>query len=210
MMKPIAASLSDGDVASLALHYALLKPARTGNAAKGDAGAGKTASTACAGCHGDAGVSGTAGTPSLAGQDPEYLAAATKAYKDGARADETMKGIAGALDDKAMRDLAAYYAQQAPQPVAVKKPLTLAEWVDRCDRCHGVNGNSVEPTVPALAAQRADWLENVLAAYRSGARKSSAMSAMSASLGDADIREIAAYYSRQAARPVVFVVVPAK
>jgi len=36
------------------------------------------------------------------------------------------------------------------------------------------------------------------------------MTAMSASLTDADIREIAAYYSRQVARPVVFVVVPAK
>ena len=210
MMKPMAAGLSDGDVANLALYYALLKPAKTGNAAKGDAAAGKAAATSCAGCHGDNGVSGNPNTPSLAGQDSEYLHAATKAYKDGGRAEETMKGIAGALDDKTMRDLAAYYAAQTPQPVAVKKPLTTAEWVDRCDRCHGVNGNSIEPHVPALAAQRADWIEPVLAAYRSGARKSTAMSAMSSGLTDADIREIAAYYSRQAARPVVFVVVPAK
>lgn len=210
MMKPIASGLSDGDVANVALHYALLKPAKTPNKGKGDANAGKTAATSCAGCHGDNGVSGNPNTPSLAGQDPEYIHGATKAYKDGGRAEETMKGIAGALDDKTMRDLAAYYAAQAPQPVAVRKPLSIGEWAERCDRCHGVNGNSIEPTVPALAAQRADWLEAVLAAYRSGARKSTAMSAMSSGLTDADIREIAAHYSRQSARPVTYIVVPAK
>jgi len=210
MMKGMASSLSAPDLESVALHYALMKPAKTANTAKGDAAAGKAAASACAGCHGENGVSTTATTPSLAGQDPEYLAAATKAYKDGSRADETMKGIASALDDKAMRDLAAFYASQAPQPVNVRKPLTTAEWVDRCDRCHGVNGNSVDPAIPALAAQRADWLETVLGNYRSGARKSTAMSAMTSGLAESDIKDIAAYYSRQNARPVTYILVPAK
>ena len=210
MMKPLAAGLSDGDIANVALYYALLKPAKTGNAAKGDAAAGKTAATACAGCHGDNGVSGNPNTPSLAGQDADYTALALKEYKDGTRAEESMKGIASALDDKTMRNLAAYYAAQEPKPLNVRKPLSTAEWVDRCDRCHGVNGNSQDPTIPVLAAQRSEWLENVLAAYRSGGRKSNAMSAMTTALTDADIREIAAYYSRQTARPVTFVVIPAK
>ena len=210
MMKSIAAGTSAADVESVALHFALQKPARSPNPAKGDAAVGKAASSACAGCHGENGVSPNPATPGLAGQDAEYLHAATKAYKDGTRADETMKGIAAALDDKAMRDLAAFYAAQTPQPVNVKKPLTTAEWVERCDRCHGVAGNSTDPAVPALAAQRADWLETVLANYRSGARKSTAMSAMTSGLTDADIRDIAAYYSRQAARPVTYILVPAK
>jgi len=208
MMKPIAAGLSDIDVNAVALYYALQKPAKSANPAKGDAGAGKAAATSCAGCHGDNGNSTSPDAPSLAGQDAEYLAAATKAYKDGSRAEEAMKGIAGALDDKAMRDLAAYYASQTPTQLAVRKPLGLAEWVDRCDRCHGTNGNSTEPLIPALAAQRADWLEAVLNAYRKGERKSAAMSAMSSQLSDADIKEIAAYYSRQPARSVTYVIVP--
>lgn len=208
LMKPIAAGLSDIDTNAVALYYALLKPAKTANPAKGDANAGKAAATSCAGCHGDNGVSTSPDTPGLAGQDAEYLAAATKAYKDGSRTEEAMKGIAGALDDKTMRDLAAYYAAQTPQPLAVRKPLGLAEWVDRCDRCHGVNGNSIDPTIPALASQRADWLETVLSAYRTGARKSSAMSAMSSQLTEPDIKEVAAYYSRQPARPVAYVIVP--
>ena len=164
----------------------------------------------CSGCHGENGVSANAATPSLAGQDPEYIAAATKAYKDGSRADDTMKGIASALDEKAMRDLAAFFASQSPQAVNVRKPLTTAEWVERCDRCHGVNGNSTEPAVPALASQRADWLETVLGNYRSGARKSAAMSAMTSGLSEGDIKDIAAYYSRQSARPVTYILLPGK
>ncbi|HEX3058988.1 MAG TPA: c-type cytochrome [Usitatibacter sp.] len=210
MMKGMASSLSEPDLDGVALYFALMKPAKTANAAKGDAAAGKAASSACAGCHGESGVSATATTPSLAGQDPEYLAAATKAYKDGSRADETMKGIASALDDKTMRDLAAFYASLTPQAVNVRKPLTTAEWVDRCDRCHGANGNSTDPAVPALAAQRADWLETVLGNYRSGARKSTAMSAMTSGLTEGDIKDIAAYYSRQSARSVTYILLPAK
>jgi cytochrome c553 len=210
MMKAIAAGLSAGDLENVALYFALLKPAKSPHPAKGDANAGKAAATSCAGCHGDNGVSGNPNTPGLAGQDAEYLHAATRGYKDGARAEETMKGIAGALDDKTMRDLAAYYAAQAPQPVGVRKPLTTAEWVERCDRCHGIAGNSADPAVPALASQRTDWLETVLGNYRGGARKSTAMSAMTAGLSDADIHEIAAYYSRQPARSVTYILVPAK
>jgi cytochrome c553 len=210
LMKGFAAGLTEADAQNVALFYALQKPAKAPTKAAGDAAAGKAAAGACAGCHGETGVSATAATPSLAGQDAEYLFAATKAYKDGTRNDETMKGIAAAIEDKALRDAAAYYAAQTPQPPKVAKPLTVAEWVDRCDRCHGVNGNSTDPLVPVIAAQRADWLESVLAAYKSGARKSSAMSAMTSALTDSDIREIAAHYARQSARPVTYIVIPAK
>ena len=81
---------------------------------------------------------------------------------------------------------------------------------ERCDRCHGVNGNSTDPRVPALAAQRADYLERILNAYRTGARKSTAMSAMSKVLTEADVGMLAAYYSQQKARAVVYVQLPAK
>jgi cytochrome c553 len=210
MMKSFAAPLNEAALQNLALFYALQKPARAKTPASGDAAAGKKAAAACAGCHGESGVSSIPGTPSLAGQDAEYLAAATLAYKDGTRRDETMKAPAAALDERAAKDLASFYASLEPQAPEVRKPLTLAEWTQRCDRCHGPNGNSIEPLMPALAAQRADWLEAVLEAYRKGARKSTAMSAMSASLSDADVKALAAHYARQPARPVVYVLVPGK
>jgi cytochrome c553/cytochrome b subunit of formate dehydrogenase len=208
MMKPFAAAIAEGELENVALFYALQKPARAQTPAQGDPAAGKIAAASCAGCHGDRGVSTAPGTPGLAGQDAQYLAAATLAYKDGTRADDAMKGVAAALDERNLRDIAAYYAAQPPQALNVRKPMTLSEWAERCDRCHGVNGNSTDPLVPALAAQRADWLEQVLNAYRTGARKSSAMAAMSASLTEAEVREIAAHYARQSARPVTYILVP--
>lgn len=210
VMKPIAAPLKEPDLSHLALYYALQKPARAKTPSAGDAAAGKAAASSCGGCHGDKGVASDPGTPSLAGQDAQYLATATLAYKDGSRKDETMKGVVADLKEKAMRDIAAYYAAQQPQAPKVRKPLSLAELAERCDRCHGINGNSADPVVPAIAAQRVDWLEQVLNAYRTGARKSVAMSAMVSVLSDAEIKELATHYSRQTARAVTFVVLPNK
>lgn len=210
MMKSMVATLGDETLNNVALFYALQKPAKAQTPAPGDQAAGKAAAAAaCAACHGDQGVSGNPATPSLAGQDAQYLAAALKAYKDGSRKDESMKGPAAALDERVMKDMAAYYAAQQPQPLNVRRPLTTAEWVERCDRCHGPGGNSTDPMMPRLAAQRADWLEQVLQAYRTGARKSTAMAAMSALMSEADVKDLAAHYSRQTARAVSYIVLPA-
>lgn len=210
VMKSMAAGLSDADLGNVALYYGLQKPARAQTPSPGDQAAGKKAAASCGACHGDLGVSGNPVTPSLAGQEAQYLAAALKAYKDGSRKDESMKAPAAAHDERAMRDIAAFYAAQQPQAVSVRRPLTIAEWTERCDRCHGVNGNSTDPLVPALAAQREDWLEPVLHAYRKGARKSTAMAAMTALMSEGDVKDIAAYYARQTARSVAYIVVPGK
>jgi cytochrome c553 len=210
MMKSVATSASDADVKNMALHYALQKPAPAKTPATGDAAAGKAASAACVGCHGELGVSRTPANPSLAGQDAQYFITAMRAYKDGTRADETMKFAASTLNDAAMANLAAYYAAQQPRSPKVVKPLTLAEWSQRCDRCHGVNGNSTDPRTPALAAQRVEYLQKSLQAYQRGERRNSVMAAMSGSLTDADIAGLAAHYARQKARPFVFVMVPAR
>lgn len=208
MMKTVAADAGESNVNNMALFYALQKPARAKNPAAGNPAAGKKAAAACGACHGDTGVSGNPATPSLAGQDAEYLAAATQAYKEGTRKDESMKGPASEVDERAIKDIAAYYAAQQPQQLNVRRPLTLAEWTERCDRCHGTNGNSTDPMMPRLAAQRADWLEQMLHAYRTGARKSGAMAAMSALMSEADVNDLSAHYARQTARAVTYIVLP--
>ncbi len=209
-MKSMLSAVTDADLSNIALYYALQKPARAQTPAAGDQSAGKAAAAACAGCHGDKGVSANVANPSLAGQDAQYLAAALRAYKEGSRNDETMKGLAASLDEAAAKNLAAFYANQQPQPTNIRKPLTTAEWAQRCDRCHGVDGNSTDPRLPALAAQRVDYLEKVLHAYRTGERKSPQMAAMSDALTESDVENLAAYYSRQKARAVVYVMLPAK
>ena len=209
VMKSMLANVTAAEMDNIALYYALQKPARAQTPAPGDQAAGKGAAAACAGCHGEQGVSGDQAIPSLAGQDAQYLAAALKAYKDGSRSDATMKSLAAPLDERAAKDLAAYYATQQPRAIA-RQRLTAAEWAQRCDRCHGVDGNSTDPRSPALAAQRIDYLETVLHAYQTGARKSTAMAAMSGVLTDADVENLAAHYARQKARAVVYVTLPAK
>jgi cytochrome c553 len=210
MMKSAVAGLGEADIENVALYYGLQKPARAKTPAPGNQQSGKAAAEACSSCHGEQGVSGGPANPSLAGQDAEYFASAIKAYKGGARSDATMKGIAEGLDDQSVKDLAAYFAAQSPRAPNVRVPLTTAQRVQRCDRCHGVNGNSSDPRTPALAAQRLDYLEQVLRAYRSGGRKHSAMAAMTDGLNDADIDGLATHYAQQRARAVVFVTLPCK
>jgi cytochrome c553 len=210
IMKSILAAVSDADVSNIALFYALQKPTPAKTPAPGDQAAGKAAAAACTGCHGDQGISATPATPSLAGQDSQYMAVALRAYKDGTRKDETMKGLASALDDNAIRNLAAYYAVQQPEAPKVPKPLTTQEWAQRCDRCHGLNGNSTNPRFPALAGQRVDYLVKVLHAYRTGARKSPEMAAMSDVLTENDVENLAAHYAYQRPRSVLYVIVPGR
>ena len=208
MMKALVAGQSDTDLDNIALFYAVQKAGRAQTPAPGNKSSGKAAAAACATCHGEAGVS-TGTAPSLAGQDAQYLAAAMRAYKDGSRVDAMMKGPAASTSDAVATDLAAYYSSLQPQSPKVSKPLSVAEWAQRCDRCHGINGNSTDPRLPALAAQRREYLERVLEAYRTGARKSPAMSAMSSALTEADVTMLGVHYARQKARAVVYVVLPA-
>jgi cytochrome c553 len=210
MMKTLAAGISDDDLRNVALYYALQKPARAKTPVSGDEAAGAKAASACSGCHGDKGTTSTATVPNLAGQDQAYFVEAMRAYKSGARSDESMKGVAAKMDDATIKNLAAYYAKQQPLPTKARAPLSVTEWVQRCDRCHGANGNSTDPHMPAVAGQRADYHAKVLHAYRTGERKSTAMSAMSSALTDADVEALAAYYARQKPRSVIFVPVPTK
>jgi len=209
LMKSMLAAVSEADLSNIALFYALQKPSSSKTPAP-DQAAGKAAAAACSGCHGEDGISTTPTTPSLAGQDPQYLAAALGAYKDGSRSDETMKGLAAGLDGNAIKTLPAFYASLQPRQPDVRKPLTADEWAQRCDRCHGLNGNSIDPRIPALAAQRLDYLEKVLHDYQTGARKSPQMAAMSGVLIELDVQNLAAHYASQKSRAVVFVPVPAQ
>ena len=123
-MKAMLAAVNDTAMNNVALFYALQKPARAKTPIAGDAAAGKAASASCGGCHGEDGVSGIPGTPSLAGQDAQYIAAALLDYKNGSRANDTMKGLAATLDATTMKNLAAYFAAFEPQAPNVRKPLS--------------------------------------------------------------------------------------
>jgi len=67
-----------------------------------------------------------------------------------------------------------------------------------CAACHGADGNKpLTPETPRLAGQYYDYLVHSLRAYRSGARQNPLMSPMAQPLSDAEIKDVAWYFSRQ-------------
>lgn len=76
---------------------------------------------------------------------------------------------------------------------AMAKPDKVAV----CAACHGENGVSTQPVWPNLAGQQRTYLEHVLHAYKNGERKNPVMAAQAASLDDADIKQLAKWFSQQ-------------
>ncbi len=64
-----------------------------------------------------------------------------------------------------------------------------------CATCHGLDGMGIDDTYPKLAGQYADYMEQSLRQYRSGARKNGIMAGFAATLTDEDIANVSAYYS---------------
>lgn len=67
-----------------------------------------------------------------------------------------------------------------------------------CAGCHGAKGVAAVKTYPNLAGQNAPYIELALKAYKKNQRKggqAAMMSGMAATLSDADIANLAAYYS---------------
>jgi len=64
-----------------------------------------------------------------------------------------------------------------------------------CGVCHGANGIATAPDAPNLAGQSAVYLAAQLKAYRDGSRKHEIMSVMAKPLTDADIANLAAWFS---------------
>ena len=71
----------------------------------------------CIGCHGIPGYRtafpSVYHVPKIAGQQPGYIVSALKAYKSGARAHPSMRGIAASLTEQEMQKLADYYGAPA-------------------------------------------------------------------------------------------------
>lgn len=66
-----------------------------------------------------------------------------------------------------------------------------------CAACHGANGHSVNPMWPNLAGQQDQYLIKQIKAFRDGTRTDPTMSPMAAGLTDADVENLAAYFSSQ-------------
>ncbi|MDP3420767.1 MAG: cytochrome c [Thiobacillus sp.] len=66
-----------------------------------------------------------------------------------------------------------------------------------CAACHGAEGVSAVPSFPTLAGQHRDYLYHSLKDYKSGKRNNPLMAEQVKALSDADMLDLAMYFSKQ-------------
>lgn len=100
-------------------------------------------------------------------------------------------------------DLSRAQQPTPPPPAKSSEPLHGRELVEAsCAGCHGIDGSTTsDPQYPKLAGQKAYYLRQQLRAFKSGARKSDIMSGPAHAITDAQIRELARYFSGQPVKP---------
>jgi cytochrome c553 len=168
-----------------------------------DIEAGRASAESCRACHGEAGVSENPTVPSLAGQRERYLQWQLVFFRSGRRANEVMTPLATALSNEEIRNLGAYFASlprgrappAGPPDPALHERGRQAAARHRCAACHtdSFDGNQA---APGIAHQPRDYTDKALRDYRSGARPSVGVAAMTeaaAALNDEDIAAIALF-----------------
>ena len=73
-----------------------------------------------------------------------------------------------------------------------------------CAACHGADGNSSNAAWPSLAGQHASYIYKQLKDFKEGRRVDITMTGMVAPLSDEDMKDIAAYFEGQQAKPAPF------
>lgn len=191
---------------TIAAVFCYLSLSTAAYALDGDPEAGRVKFSTCRGCHavpGYTNVYPTYHVPRLAGQNPDYILAALKAYQSGERTHPTMHANAYSLSEEDMADIAIYLGSlELPAETQPVRGNVAAgkEKAASCAACHGMdgNGNPDDPAsaiYPRLAGQHEDYLRRVLREYNSGKRKNAIMNGMAAPLSEQDQADLAAYFA---------------
>lgn len=182
---------------------------------KGDVTAGESKNAMCSGCHAIKGYQASFPeihkVPMISGQSAKYIVSSLNAYKKGERKHPTMRGIAEALSDQDMADLAAYYSVRGlpagTAPLADKPSKEASPQVQalltkaNCASCHGANfSKPIDPSYPKLGGQHADYLLVALKSYKveSNAkvgRGNAIMAGMAKQYTNAELKVLANYLS---------------
>lgn len=156
LMGPMAAPLSEQDMADVAAYFASLpRDGASQDSGTADAGASATAAPvayvpnpaagkslyelgdasrsigACIGCHGSEGNSEVLIYPNLSNQHPEYIAKQLVNFKTKARINYAMNQFANAMTEDEIADMAAYFADPAAVAnVVSRKVMPVAAITD--------------------------------------------------------------------------------
>jgi len=160
-----------------------------------DLEAGKTKASSCLACHGQNGVSTIPSYPSLAGQRAIYLEYQLLAFQSGKRNNPVMQDQVAHLSRTDLKNISAYFSRL---PAAIASTETQKQDGSKIDMCKGCHGGTAEGRggFPRLAGQQAEYLKKQLLDFKSRARQGGPMNAITSSLSEQDINEIANYLSQ--------------
>ncbi len=89
-------------------------------------------------------------------------------------------------------------AQAAPAAAPASPTPDAAKIVNEvCAACHGADGHSAAPANPNLAGLPADYITLQLAHFKAGIRTNAIMQSFAATLSDADMAALGAYFAKQ-------------
>ncbi|MDS9468887.1 c-type cytochrome [Paracoccus sp. MBLB3053] len=185
---------------------AFLRAAAQMDSASYDLLTGRPAQGACSMCHGAGGASRNTLIPRLDILSPEYIASSLHAYRDGRRDSGIMAQAASRLDDATIAQLSSSFDE--PEETAEKMTMTGpgAELAARgrgsvpsCRACHGPWPAPLNTAFPALAGQHGPYLRRQLLLWRDGPRGGGELEQLmhlaARDLTNAEIENLAAYYS---------------
>jgi cytochrome c553 len=89
-------------------------------------------------------------------------------------------------------------AKAVAKPDAAKGQVTST---NVCAACHTNDGSRGSPANPILQGQHPEYLVKQLSEFKSGKRANAVMSGMSATLSEADMKNVAAFYAGKTAKP---------
>jgi cytochrome c553 len=98
---------------------------------------------------------------------------------------------------------ASFAAEGEAKPVAVKPDLAKGQATSTnvCAACHRNDGSRGSPANPILQGQHPEYLVKQLSEFKSGKRANAIMSGMAATLTEADMKNVAAFYAGKTAKP---------
>jgi cytochrome c553 len=97
---------------------------------------------------------------------------------------------------------ASYAAEGEAKAVAKPDPAKgQVTSTNVCAACHTNDGSRGSPANPILQGQHPEYLVKQLSEFKSGKRANAVMSGMSATLSEADMKNVAAFYAGKTAKP---------
>ena len=94
-------------------------------------------------------------------------------------------------------------AMGADAPAAAKPDLAKGQAIATqvCAACHTVDGSRGSPANPILQGQHPEYIAKQLAEFKAGKRKNPVMQGFASALSEADMKNVAAFYSTKQAKP---------